>query len=76
MSAGATALARWARVRTTTAGGAAVAAGGTQAFYDWNEVSLLDAGGRHRQIIPDGKLCSAGIDRYVDELCEHSPFKK
>jgi chitin-binding protein len=43
---------------------AAVAAGGTQAFYDWNEVSLLDAGGRHRQIIPDGKLCSAGRDKY------------
>ncbi|MFP3969432.1 lytic polysaccharide monooxygenase [Actinomadura fulvescens] len=43
---------------------AAVAAGGTQAFYDWNEVSLLEAGGRHRQIIPDGKLCSAGREKY------------
>ncbi|MEU0883753.1 lytic polysaccharide monooxygenase [Lentzea sp. NPDC005914] len=43
---------------------AAVAAGGTQAFYDWNEVSLLDAGGRHRELIPDGKLCSAGRDKY------------
>jgi chitin-binding protein len=41
-----------------------VAAGGTQAFYDWNEVSLLDAGGRHREIIPDGKLCSAGREKY------------
>ncbi|MDX8142252.1 lytic polysaccharide monooxygenase [Lentzea sp. BCCO 10_0061] len=43
---------------------AAVAAGGTQAYYDWNEVSLLEAGGRHRQLIPDGKLCSAGRDKY------------
>jgi predicted carbohydrate-binding protein with CBM5 and CBM33 domain len=43
---------------------AAVAAAGTQAFYDWNEVSLLEAGGRHRQIVPDGKLCSAGRDKY------------
>jgi chitin-binding protein len=43
---------------------AAVAAGGTQAFYDWNEVSLLDAGGRHREIIPDGRLCSAGREKY------------
>ncbi|MFD9706146.1 lytic polysaccharide monooxygenase [Lentzea sp. NPDC059081] len=43
---------------------AAVAAGGTQAFYDWNEVSLLEAGGRHRELIPDGKLCSAGRDKY------------
>lgn len=39
---------------------AAVAAGGTQAFYDWNGVRIGDAAGRHRQLIPDGKLCSAG----------------
>ncbi len=37
---------------------------GTQAFYDWNEVNIPDAAGRHRQIIPDGKLCSAGRDKY------------
>lgn len=43
---------------------AAIAAGGTQAFYDWNEVSLLTAAGRHRELIPDGKLCSAGRDKY------------
>jgi len=43
---------------------AAVAAGGTQALYDWNEVSLLTAAGRHREIIPDGKLCSAGREKY------------
>ncbi|MFE9332276.1 lytic polysaccharide monooxygenase [Streptomyces sp. NPDC006925] len=43
---------------------AAVAASGTQAFYDWNEVNIPDAAGRHRQIIPDGKLCSAGRDKY------------
>jgi chitin-binding protein len=43
---------------------AAVAAGGTQPLYDWNEVSLLEAGGRHQQLIPDGKLCSAGRDKY------------
>ncbi|GAA2302577.1 carbohydrate-binding protein CbpC [Streptomyces hawaiiensis] len=38
---------------------AAVAAGGTQALYDWNGIRIGDAGGRHRQLIPDGKLCSA-----------------
>ncbi|GAA4925918.1 lytic polysaccharide monooxygenase [Streptomyces coeruleoprunus] len=43
---------------------AAVAASGTQAFYDWNEVNIGDAAGRHREIIPDGKLCSAGRDKY------------
>ncbi|KOV98060.1 chitin-binding protein [Streptomyces sp. NRRL B-1140] len=38
---------------------AAVAAGGTQALYDWNGVRIGDAGGRHQRLIPDGKLCSA-----------------
>ncbi|MFF3463481.1 lytic polysaccharide monooxygenase auxiliary activity family 9 protein [Streptomyces sp. NPDC001984] len=40
--------------------GAAVAAGGTQALYDWNGIRIGDAAGRHRALIPDGKLCSAG----------------
>ncbi|MEV4439526.1 lytic polysaccharide monooxygenase [Streptomyces sp. NPDC049577] len=43
---------------------AMVAAGGTQPLYDWNEVNIGDAAGRHRAIIPDGKLCSAGRDKY------------
>ncbi|MFF5285786.1 lytic polysaccharide monooxygenase [Streptomyces sp. NPDC013171] len=43
---------------------AAVAAGGAQAFYDWNAVNIGDAAGRHRQLIPDGKLCSAGNEKY------------
>lgn len=44
---------------------AAVAVGGTQALYDWNEVNIGDAAGRHRQIIPDGQLCSAGRSKYA-----------
>ncbi|MFJ5711200.1 lytic polysaccharide monooxygenase [Streptomyces sp. NPDC093105] len=43
---------------------AAVAASGPQAFYDWNAVNIADAAGRHRDLIPDGKLCSAGNDKY------------
>uniref|UniRef100_UPI000830A171 lytic polysaccharide monooxygenase n=1 Tax=Streptomyces lushanensis TaxID=1434255 RepID=UPI000830A171 len=43
---------------------AAVAAGGTQALYDWNEVNIADAAGNHQRLIPDGKLCSAGRDKY------------
>lgn len=43
---------------------AAVASSGTQAFYDWNEVNIPNAAGNHRSIIPDGKLCSAGRDKY------------
>ncbi|MEU4234705.1 lytic polysaccharide monooxygenase [Nonomuraea sp. NPDC026600] len=42
----------------------AVELGGTQPLYDWNEVNLANAAGRHREIIPDGKLCSAGRDKY------------
>ncbi|MER7046228.1 lytic polysaccharide monooxygenase auxiliary activity family 9 protein [Streptomyces jumonjinensis] len=43
---------------------ALVAAGGTQPLYDWNEVNIGDAAGRHQQIIPDGKLCSVGREKY------------
>ncbi|MFE1588871.1 lytic polysaccharide monooxygenase [Streptomyces sp. NPDC059402] len=39
---------------------AAVAAGGTQALYDWNGVRIGNAAGKHQELIPDGKLCSAG----------------
>ncbi|MDX2648305.1 lytic polysaccharide monooxygenase [Streptomyces sp. PA03-1a] len=49
---------------TSAACRAAVAAGGTQAFYDWNGVRIGDAAGRHRQVIPDGKLCSAGNEEF------------
>ncbi|EGG45960.1 lytic polysaccharide monooxygenase [Streptomyces griseoaurantiacus] len=43
---------------------AAVAAGGTQALYDWNGIRIGDAGGRHQSLIPDGKLCSAGNEEF------------
>jgi predicted carbohydrate-binding protein with CBM5 and CBM33 domain len=43
---------------------AAIQLGGTQPFYDWNEVNQLQAGGNHRAIIPDGRLCSGGRDKY------------
>ncbi|MBT2369629.1 lytic polysaccharide monooxygenase [Streptomyces sp. ISL-10] len=49
---------------TSQACKAAVAASGTQAFYDWNEVNIANAAGNHRQLIPDGELCSAGRDKY------------
>ncbi|MER5708022.1 lytic polysaccharide monooxygenase [Streptomyces sp. NPDC002122] len=43
---------------------AAVAASGAQAFYDWNAVNIANAAGKHRELIPDGKLCSAANDKY------------
>ncbi|MEU1043032.1 lytic polysaccharide monooxygenase [Streptomyces sp. NPDC005551] len=43
---------------------AAVAAGGTQALYDWNGIRIGDADGRHQQLIADGTLCSAGNDEF------------
>lgn len=36
-----------------------------QALYDWMEVNIGDAGGRHQELIPDGSLCSAGRDKYA-----------
>ncbi|KAF2781031.1 lytic polysaccharide monooxygenase [Streptomyces sp. OM5714] len=38
---------------------AAVATGGTQALYDWNGIRIGNAAGKHQELIPDGKLCSA-----------------
>ncbi|MEU6994297.1 lytic polysaccharide monooxygenase [Streptomyces sp. NPDC046465] len=43
---------------------AAVSASGVQAFYDWNAVNVANAAGKSKEIIPDGKLCSAGNDKY------------
>ncbi|MDF9812354.1 lytic polysaccharide monooxygenase [Streptomyces sp. SPB162] len=43
---------------------AAVAAGGTQALYDWNGVRDGEAAGRSRSKVPDGQLCSAGNAEY------------
>ncbi|MFJ8113221.1 lytic polysaccharide monooxygenase [Streptomyces sp. NPDC096132] len=43
---------------------AAVVAGGTQALYDWNGVRIGDANGRHQELIPDGRLCSAGNEEF------------
>ncbi|OKK14608.1 chitin-binding protein [Streptomyces sp. CB00455] len=43
---------------------AAVAASGTQALYDWNAVNIANAAGNHRALIPNGRLCSAGNDKY------------
>ncbi|MFB1042455.1 lytic polysaccharide monooxygenase auxiliary activity family 9 protein [Streptomyces chrestomyceticus] len=43
---------------------AMVAAGGTQALYDWNGVRDGNAGGRSKERIPDGKLCSANAPEY------------
>ncbi|ALG09487.1 lytic polysaccharide monooxygenase auxiliary activity family 9 protein [Kibdelosporangium phytohabitans] len=43
---------------------AAVAVGDSWVVYDWDEVNLPNANGKHRQLIPDGKLCSAGRAKY------------
>ncbi|MYT72829.1 MULTISPECIES: lytic polysaccharide monooxygenase [unclassified Streptomyces] len=43
---------------------AAVAAGGSQALYDWNGIRIGDAGGQHQAKIPDGKLCSANSEEF------------
>ncbi len=39
---------------------AAIQLAGTQPFYDWSAVNRFDANDRHREIVPDGQLCSGG----------------
>ncbi|MFJ4865795.1 lytic polysaccharide monooxygenase [Streptomyces sp. NPDC088748] len=48
----------------TAACKAAVASSGAQAFYDWNAVNIANAAGKHRTLIPNGRLCSAGNEKY------------
>lgn len=43
---------------------AAVQLGGTQALYDWNGVNQANANDMHRELIPDGKLCSGGKETF------------
>ena len=44
---------------------AAIAIGGTQPFYDWMEVNVSNAAGRHRELIRDGRLCGADRQKYA-----------
>jgi chitin-binding protein len=41
---------------------AAIAAAGTQGFYDWMSIRQANANGQHKAVIPDGKLCSGGSE--------------
>lgn len=43
---------------------AAIAASGGRDFTDWDNLRVPGVDGRDREKIPDGKLCSGGIDRY------------
>lgn len=36
-----------------------------QALYDWMEVNIGNAAGRHQDLIPDGTLCGAGRTKYA-----------
>ncbi|MFF3687154.1 lytic polysaccharide monooxygenase [Streptomyces sp. NPDC002187] len=50
--------------RTSAACRAAVAVNGGADFRAWDNLRVADVRGRDRQVIPDGKLCSAGLDAY------------
>jgi len=43
---------------------AAVEEGGKQALYDWNGVNQGSANDMHRDVVPDGKLCSGGNELF------------
>jgi len=44
---------------------AAVATSGARAFDAWDNIRVANVRGRDREVIPNGELCSAGIDRYA-----------
>ncbi|WP_105102805.1 lytic polysaccharide monooxygenase [Microbulbifer pacificus] len=44
---------------------AAKAVGGTQPFYDWNEINQANADGNHQALVPDGQLCAGGRSKYA-----------
>jgi len=46
------------------ASAAAIAAEGTQAFYDWHEVNRLTPQKNYRELIPDGQLPGVGRTKY------------
>jgi chitin-binding protein len=50
--------------RATAACRAAVAANGGSAFDAWDNLRLADVRGRDRAFVPDGQLCSGGLDAY------------
>lgn len=44
---------------------AAYAKSGDAPFVDWMSVAQGDAAGRHRQVVPDGKLCSGNQPKFA-----------
>ena len=50
--------------RAAVAAGGTPSGGGTQALYDWNGIRIGDANGRHQELIPDGRLCSANNEEF------------
>jgi len=48
----------------SNASAAAIAAEGTQAFYDWHEVNRLTPQKNYRELIPDGQLPGVGRTKY------------
>ncbi|MEV7870781.1 lytic polysaccharide monooxygenase [Streptomyces sp. NPDC088124] len=49
---------------STAACQAAVAANGGQTFEAWDNLRIADVNGRDQQFVPDGRLCSGGLDAY------------
>jgi chitin-binding protein len=43
---------------------AALAAGGRDSLPDWDNLRIANVAGRDRQVVPDGRLCSGGLDAF------------
>ncbi|MFE3739011.1 lytic polysaccharide monooxygenase [Streptomyces sp. NPDC059134] len=49
---------------STAACRAALGANGGRTFEAWDNLRIADVNGRDRQFVPDGRLCSGGLDAY------------
>ncbi|MFD5746553.1 lytic polysaccharide monooxygenase [Streptomyces sp. NPDC127033] len=49
---------------STAACQAALAANGGQTFEAWDNLRIADVNGRDQEFVPDGRLCSGGLDAY------------
>lgn len=54
---------------------AAIDLGGKQAMYDWNGMRQASADGRHREVVPDGKLCSGGNPDFIGLALPRSDWR-
>ena len=63
-SAGRAACGAESKLKAGPACAAAAEVSGPAMAEEWDDLRVADVAGRDREVIPDGKLCSGGLDRF------------